>query len=175
MKKIGLIVKEQSELFISKKIKESSACFIVKYSGLSSPDICALRQNLISQDVKLFVAKNSVARRAFKSAGLDDLCKKIDGPSGFIFIKDEPVNASRLLCDFAKTHEHLKLEGGFLKDRPLEKKDIEALAKLPSKEILRAQVVMALNSPIAGLVMTLNQVLKKFVYCLDQIKNKKAN
>ncbi len=175
MKKIGLIVKEQSELFINEKIKESSACFIIKYSGLSSPDICALRQNLGSQNVKLFVAKNSVARRAFKSVGLDYLCKKIDGPSGFIFIKDEPVNASRLLCDFAKTHEHLKLEGGFLKDRALEKKDIEALAKLPSKEILRAQVVMVLNSPISGLVITLNQVLKKFVYCLEQIKIKKGN
>lgn len=175
MKKIGLLVKEQSERFISEKIKESSACFIIKYSGLSSPDICALRQNLGSQKVRLFVAKNSVARRALKSAGLDDLCKKVDGPSGFIFIKDEPVNASKLLCDFAKTHEHLKLEGGFLKDRVLEKKDIEALAKLPAKEVLRAQVVMALNSPISGLVRTLNQVLKNFVYCLEQIKTKKAN
>ena len=175
MKKIGLIVKEQSEHFISDKIKESSACFIIRYSGLSSPDLCALRQNLRSQDVKLFVAKNSVARRALKNAGLDDLCAKVEGPSGFIFIKDEPVSASRLLCDFAKTHEHLKLEGGFLKDRAIDKKDIEALAKLPSKEVLRAQVVMSLNSPISGLVTTLNQVLKKFVYCLDQIKNKKGN
>ena len=175
MKKIGLIVKEQSEHYISDKIKESSACFIIRYSGLSSPDLCALRQNLRSQDVKLFVAKNSVARRALKNAGLDDLCEKVEGPSGFIFIKDEPVNASRLLCDFAKTHEHLKLEGGFLKDRAIDKKDIEALAKLPSKEVLRAQVVMSLNSPISGLVTTLNQVLKKFVYCLDQIKNKKGN
>lgn len=175
MKKIGLIVKEQSGLFILEKIKESNACFIIRYSGLSSPDLCALRQSLGSQDVKLFVAKNSVARRALKSAGLDDLCEKIDGPSGFVFIKDEPVNASRLLCDFAKTHAHLKLEGGFLKDRALEKNDIEALAKLPAKEVLRAQVVMALNSPISGLVITLNQVLRKFVYCLDQIKTKKAN
>lgn len=175
MKKIGLVVKEQSGVFISEKIKESSACFIIKYSGLSSPDLCALRQSLGSQDVKLFVAKNSVARRVLKTAGLDALSAKIDGPSGFVFIKDEPVNASKLLCDFAKTHEHLKLEGGFFKDRALEKKDIEALAKLPSKDVLRAQVVMTLNSPISGLVITLNQVLKKFVYCLDQIKSKKVN
>lgn len=175
MKKIGLIVKEQSERFISGKIKESSACFIIKYSGLSSPDMCTLRQNLGNQDVKLFVAKNSVARRALKSAGFENLCAKVDGPSGLIFIKDEPVNASRLLCDFAKTHAHLKIEGGFLNDRALEKIDIEAMSKLPTKDVLRAQVVMTLNSPISGLVITLNQVLKKFIYCLDQIKTKKGN
>ncbi len=175
MKKIGLIVKEQSESLIIKALKDSNAFFIVKYSGLSSPDICALRQNLKTHDVKLFVVKNSVARRALKQAGLTDLCQKIEGPSGFIFMKDEPVNASQLLYVFAKTHEQLKLEGGVLKDRIIEKEDIEALAKLPAKEVLRAQVVMALNYPISGLVITLNQILKKFVYCLSRIKDKKNN
>lgn len=173
MKKIGLIVKEQTENLITQALREANAFFIIKYSGLSSPDICALRQNLKAHDVKLFVAKNSVARRALKQAGLNDLCQKIEGPSGFIFMKDEPVTASRLLCDFAKIHEQLKLEGGVLTNRIIEKKDIEALAKLPSKEVLRAQVVMTLNYPISGLVRTLNQVLKKFVYCLSQIKDKK--
>jgi large subunit ribosomal protein L10 len=175
MKTISLEVKEITEAQIKNRFKESGAVLIVKYSGLSSPDLCALRQNLNGQNVKLFVVKNSVARRALKSFGLDDLCAKITGPSGFVFVKDEPVSASRILCDFAKTHEPLKLEGGFLKGRILETKDIQALAKLPSKDILRAQVVMALKSPISGFVIVLNQTLKKFVCCVDQIKQKKAS
>jgi large subunit ribosomal protein L10 len=174
MKKLGLIVKEISENRIKKQLKESGTVFIVKYSGVSSPDLSNLRLKLKNSQADLFVAKNSVARRALKQAGLEDLSKKIDGPSCFIFVKDEPVSASKLLCEFSKAHEQLKLEGGLLKDKILERKDIEALAKLPSKEVLRAQVVMTLNRPISGFVIVLNQTLKKFVYCLDQIRQKKA-
>jgi len=175
MKKIGLVVKEISENRIKSKIKESGAFFIIKYSGLSSPDVSSLRQGLKGSDASLFVAKNSVARRALKSAGLETLITRVEGPSGFIFVKDEPVGTSKLLWDFAKAHENLKLEGGYLKDRVLEKKDIETLAKLPSKEALRAKVVVTLNAPISGFVIVLNQTLKKFVYCLDQIKQKKTS
>lgn len=123
----------------------------------------------------MFVVKNSVARRALKGSVLDPLIKNIDGPCGLVFIKDEPVSVSQALCNFNKEHEQLKLEGGFLKDKIIERKDIEYMSKLPSKEVLRAQVVYALNSPISGLVITLNQVLAKFVICLDQINKKKGN
>lgn len=174
MKKFGLLVKEISEDRIKNRLKESGAVLIIKYSGLSSPDLSALRQNLSKENANLFVAKNSVAKRALKGAGLEELCKKIEGPSGFVFVKDEPVAASRVLSEFCKTNDKLKLEGGFFKDRILETKDIEAIAKLPTKEVLRAKVVMTLNAPIAGLAIVLNQTLRKFVYCLDQIKQKKS-
>lgn len=174
MKKLGLLFKETSERRIKDTLKDSSAILVIKYSGLSSPDITALRRNLRGSNSSLFVVKNSVARRALADSGLENLIKSIEGPCGLIFSKDEPVDASRVLCDFAKEHEQLKLEGGSLKDRLLEKKDIESLAKLPTKDALRAQVVCALNSPISGLAIALNQVLAKFVYCLDQIKQKKT-
>lgn len=173
MKKLGLLFKEVSEGQIKSSLKDSSALFIVKYSGLSSPDLSTLRQNLKTSNARLFVVKNSVARRALSNCGLDALIKSVEGPCGLVFVKDEPVGTSKVLCNFVKEHEPLKLEGGFLKDKVLEKKDIEALAKLPSKETLRAQVVMTLNSPISGLVITLNQVLAKFVYCIDRIREKK--
>ena len=93
MKKIGLIVKEISGNRIKDKLKESGTVFIIKYSGLSSPDISSLRLKLKNSQANLFVAKNSVARRALKEAGMEGLSKKIDGPSGFIFIKDEPASS----------------------------------------------------------------------------------
>ena len=90
-----------------------------------------------------------------------------------VFIKEEPVAVSKSLFEFVKEHEQLKIEGGSLKDKVLERSDIEAMSKLASKEVLRAQVVMTLNSPISGIVITLNQILAKFVYCIDQIKQTK--
>ena len=175
MKKIGLIFKEVSESRIKDTFKKSNALFLVKYSGVNSPDLSALRQSLKSSDARLFVVKNSVARRALKSSGLEAMVKGIEGPCGLVFVKEEPVGASKVLCNFIKDHEKLQVEGGYLQDKILEKKDIEAMSRLPSKETLRAQVVCALNSPIAGIVTTLNQLLVKFVICLDQIKQKKTS
>ena len=175
MKKIGLVIKEASENRIKNSFKASQGLILVKYSGVSSPDMSSLRKALKGAGADLFVVKNSVARRAMTELGLNDLCGAIDAPCGVIFFKNEPVDTSKVLCSFRKDHEKLLLEGGYLIDRKLTQKDIEAMSKLPSKDMLRAQVVGMLNTPISGLVMVLNQTLKKFVYCLDQIKNKKSN
>jgi large subunit ribosomal protein L10 len=175
MKKIGIIVKETSEGLIKNNLKNANAFFIVKYSGLSSPDLTALRQSLKSSGANMFVVKNSVARRALRDSGFDTIVKTIEGPCGLIFVNEEPVNASKTLCNFSKDHEHLKLEAAFLEDRVLARQDIEALAKLPGKEALRQQLVVLLNSPISGLAVVLNRISAKLVYCLDQIRQKKAS
>jgi large subunit ribosomal protein L10 len=175
MKKLGVIFKEESANRIKKAIEGSESFIVINYSGLSSPDLSSLRQALKAENASCFVVRNKVAQRTLKEKSLDSLIKLIEGPCGLVFIKDEPVNVSRLLCNFAKDHEKLHLGGGYLKDKVLEKKDIEALAKLPSKDVLRAQVVMTLNAPIVKLVMVLNANLKNLVSCLDQIKNKKTN
>lgn len=175
MKKIGLLFKETSRNRIKDSLKESNAVFIVKYSGLSGPDLNSLRKNLRGTKATFFVIKNSVARLAFRDAGLESVIKSVEGPCGLVFAAEEPVGASKVLCSFVKEHEQLKLEGGLLKDKVLQKNDIESMALLPSREVLRAQVVMTLNSPIAGLAIALNQIVAKFVYCLDQIKQKKTN
>ncbi|MDD4900087.1 MAG: 50S ribosomal protein L10, partial [Candidatus Omnitrophica bacterium] len=91
MKKIGLIVKEVSEARLKNSLKGSNSFFVVKYSGLSSPDITALRLSLKGSQADFFVVKNAVARRALKNAGMENSVKYIDGPCGIIFAKDEPV------------------------------------------------------------------------------------
>ena len=172
--KLGLLFKETSEKFIKNALEESNGFFIVNYSGLSSPHLTTLRQSLRDSKARLFVVKNSVARRALKNVGGEDIIKTIEGPCCLVFVKDEPIDTSHILYNFSREHQQLKLEGGFLEDKILTKKDIERLANLPKKEVLRAQVVLTLKSPVFGLVLVLNQVLRSFVWCLEQIKNKKG-
>lgn len=173
MKKIGLLVKEVSENRIKDSFKSSKGLIIVKYSGVASPDMSNLRKTLKGKGADLFVVKNSIARRAMKGLGLDNLIKSIETPCGMIFFKDEPVDTSKILCAFRKEHDKLELEGGLLEDKLLTLKDIEAMSTLSSKEVLRAQVVMTLNAPISKFVIVLNQTLKKFLVCLDQIRQSK--
>jgi large subunit ribosomal protein L10 len=175
MKKLGLVFKETSEKHIKDALKKAESFFVLKYSGLSSPDMTTLRQALKETDAKIFVVKNTVARRALKESGIESLIKIVEGPCGFVFVKSEPANTSKVLFNFAKEHEQLKVEGGYLKDRTLDRKDFEMLAKLPSKEVLRAHVVGALNSPLVGLVQVLEGNLNRLVSILEQIKQKKQN
>ncbi|MCX5697816.1 MAG: 50S ribosomal protein L10 [Candidatus Omnitrophica bacterium] len=142
MKKLGFIFKETQGSLIRNNIKESGIFLVVKYSGLSSPDLTILRQTLKKARANMFVVKNTVARRALKEAGFEGIIKSIEGPCGLIFVQDEPVSASKVLYNFAKDHEPLKLEGGVINSRIIDRKEIETLAMLPSKEVLRAQVVM---------------------------------
>jgi large subunit ribosomal protein L10 len=174
MKKIGLIFKETSEKQIQTRLKDSQSFLLIGYSKINSPALTTLRMSLKAADASLCVVKNSVARRALKDCRMEGMLPSVEGPCAFIFTKDEPVNASRVLYDFYKTNENLKIATGFFQDKVLEKKDIERLAKLPGREVLRAQVVMTLNSPLSRLAMALNSNLRKLVCVLDQIKNKRG-
>jgi large subunit ribosomal protein L10 len=173
MKKLGLVFKETSENRIKKSLKDSSTFFIVKYSGLSGPDLNVLRQSLRGANAEFFVVRNNIAKRALKDYANDDLLKLISGPVGLVFVKEEPVGTSKVLYNFSKDHENLKLEGGLLDQKLINKSVIESLAKLPSREVLIFQTVCALKAPINGLVMVLKGNLRKFVFCLEQIKQKK--
>lgn len=174
MKKIGLLFKEKSENYIKDNLKESNSLIVVQYSGLNSPGLTTLRQSLKDIKASLFVVNNNIARCALKNSNLKDIINLIEGPCGLVFVKEEAVDACRILYSFSIGHEQLKLKGGLLKDKILGQKDIETLAKLPSKEILRTQLVSALNSPISKLAIVLKEILKKFAYCIDQIKQKIA-
>lgn len=173
MKKLGLLFKEISENWIKNHLKESDSIFILKYSKISSPNFNILRQSLKNVDSTLFVVKNSVAKRALRNFKLDTLEKTITGPSGLVFVRGDPVYACRILCDFSREHENLRLEGAILKDKILNRKDIEALWRLPSREVLRLQTTIALKSLLSRLAWSLNHTFKKLVYSLEQIKNKR--
>ena len=173
MKKLSTVFKEASETRIKKGLKESEAFFVVKYSKLSGPDLNALRKSLRGIDSEMLVVRNNIARRALKTLENETLLNLVSGPCGFIFAKKEPVEASKVLYNFTKEHENLKLEGGLLKDKLLGASDIVALAKLPSRQVLLTQTVVAMKSPITGLVFVLKGNLRKLAICLNQIKQKK--
>ncbi|MFH1191054.1 MAG: 50S ribosomal protein L10 [Candidatus Omnitrophota bacterium] len=175
MKKIGQLVKETSANRIKDSFKASQGLIIVKYSGVSSPDMSSLRKTLKGSGADLFVVKNSIARRVMKELGFEGLIPSIQAPCGLIFFKDEPVDTSRILCAFRKEHAKLILEGGLSDDKLLTLRDIEVMSTLPSKDALRGKLVATLNAPILKFVVVLNQTLKKFVYCLDQIKKIKVD
>ncbi|MFH1507736.1 MAG: 50S ribosomal protein L10 [Candidatus Omnitrophota bacterium] len=173
MQKFGILVKDYAVSRIRDYAKDASGILVLKYSGLASPELSDLRQSLRGSNAVLFVPRNNVARRALKDTKVAEIANFIEGPCSFVFIKNEPLDAVKIVYNFTKEHEPLKILGGYIDERIVDRSIIETLAKLPGKQIMRAHVVMTLNSPIVKLVLVLSANLKKLVYCLDQIKNKK--
>ena len=175
MEKIGSLIRKFSENEIRKNLKEVDSFFIIGYSGISSSQISTLRQSLRRSKANLFVIKNSISRRVFEENNFTEISKMLQGPCGLVFVKDDPIATSKVLANFAKEFVNLKIEGGFLKDRVLGRSDIITLASLPDKKMLYTKVATALQSPISNFVSVLNNTLRKFVWVLNQIKDKKQN
>ena len=110
---------------------------------------------------------------AAREIGLDDLVPLLTGPTAVAFGYDDPVAPAKILSEFAKTNRDLELKGGVLEGKVLDVDGVKALAELPSKEELLAQVVRGMQAPIAGLVNVLQGTIRNFVYALDAVRKQK--
>jgi large subunit ribosomal protein L10 len=90
-----------------------------------------------------------------------------------VFVKDDPIAASKIIVNFIKEHEALQIRGGFMAERVITSGDIKAIAKLSSRQALYSAVASVLNAPIAKLAMSLNQIIAKLAYALKAVAEKK--
>jgi large subunit ribosomal protein L10 len=138
------------------------------YRGLKTPEINELRGKLREAGVEYHVVKNSLALIAAKNAGLDQLTKAFQGPMAVAFGYGEAPDVARILTDHIRTTKStLRIKGGFLPDRVLSPGDVETLARLPSRQVLLAQVVTGLQSPIYGLVNVLSGPIRGLMTVLQ--------
>jgi large subunit ribosomal protein L10 len=148
--------KEKAVESLKQVFAKSHIGIMTDYRGLKTPELNELRRKLKEANVDYKVVKNSLAQIAAKNAGLDYLEGALQGPMAVAFGYGDVVKATKTLTDYIRTSKTtLKIKGGFLDDRILTVKDLEALAKLPSREILLSRVIGGIQAPISGLVNVL--------------------
>jgi large subunit ribosomal protein L10 len=129
---------------------------LTDYRGLSMAEMTNLRGKLREAGIEYRVVKNSLAQLAAKNLGMDELAGTFEGPVAVAFGFGEITGAAKVLTDYIRTTKSiLNIKGGFLEDRVLSSADVSNLAKLPSREVLIAQVMAGMQSPIYGLVNVL--------------------
>jgi large subunit ribosomal protein L10 len=151
--------------------KDSSASVASNYSGLAGSEITELRKSLRGKGIKLAVTKNTLVKKALADLGLEISQEILDQPVIFAFGEDE-VEVCKLLHQFAKEHEKLKILGGIISGEQAEKSQITALALLPGREELEGKLVGILAAPAYGLVNVLHGNIRGLVNILNQYKNK---
>jgi large subunit ribosomal protein L10 len=143
---------------VAAKLSAADAVIITEYRGMSVGQLAALRRQLRSAGGEYKVYKNTLARFAAAKAGVDGLAELLIGPSAIAFVRGDAAAVAKALRDVAKVNPLLIIKGGSMSGKALSAKDVEALADLPSREVLLARFAGALQAPMvktAGLLQAL--------------------
>ena len=144
------------------KIKEDldgvSAVWVVDYCGLTVKDIQALRVAIRESGASMKVYKNTLMHIALDEAGLPTLDDILEDPSAFVFAGADVAAAAKAVKTFAKTNQNLEIKGGLMEGEQVSAAQVEAIASLPSREELLAQIAGAISGVARGLAVALNGV-----------------
>jgi large subunit ribosomal protein L10 len=157
---------------IAENIREADAVFAVDYRGISVPQANELRSRLRAADARFTIVKNTLTERAADEAGAESLKELLEGPTALTFVRGDAAAAAKALRDYARQTDLLPFKGGFMDGNPLTPDDITAIARLPSRDVLYAQLVGIVAHPISGLARTLNQLVGGLAVALGQIQEK---
>jgi large subunit ribosomal protein L10 len=146
---------------IAGELDSSQAVFAVDYRGITVSQVADLRAKLRAADATFSVVKNSLTERAADKAGAgaETLKELLTGPTALTFVRGDAAAAAKALSDAQKLTEVLAFKGGLMDGKPVSADDIKAIAKLPSREVLYAQLVGTVAAPLNGLARTLNALI----------------
>jgi large subunit ribosomal protein L10 len=164
--------KEQKAAVIDEvvtQIQESDAIFAVDYRGISVSQVAELRERLSEADATLRVVKNTLTERAADQAGAETLKDLLQGPTAFTFVRGDAALAAKAIATFRREHEVPAFKGGTMDGVVLSIDEIEAISKLPARDVLNGQLVGIMASPVTGLVRGLNQLIAGLAQQLGQI------
>jgi large subunit ribosomal protein L10 len=158
---------------VATQIQESEAVFAVDYRGISVPQAAELRTRLTEAGARFRVVKNTLTQRAADQAGAESLKEFLEGPTAFTFVvaDGDVALAAKALATFRRETDLLGFKGGVMNGDPLTADQLEALSRLPARDVLHGQLVGMIASPITGLVRGLNALISGLAIQLGQIRD----
>lgn len=172
---------EKNELagVLKDKFLRAKVAVFADYKGLTSPQADELRRVLRKHDSEVKVLKNNVARLVAKEGALGadvkQLMDGVVGPTLVAFGMKDPAATAKVMHKFAQDNEALKIKESLLGEKVINVGAVEALAKLPSKEVLVATLLGTMNAPVRNFVGVLAAVPRSLVMVLSAIEKKKTN
>ena len=157
---------------VSAQLVDAQAALLAEYRGLTVAQMTELRKRARDAQVYLRVVKNTLARRAIEGSSYECLKDQLMGPLAFAISKD-PVAAAKVLSEFAKENEQLRIKVGAMDGKLMSFQQVQALAILPSRDELLAILLRTMQAPVQKFVQTLNEVPAKFVRTLAAVRDRK--
>ena len=154
------------------EMKERLSSYVIaigtNYTGLSANDMNQLRKELAEKGIDYKVVKNNLAKIAADEVGDTEFHRLLEGTTGVAFSSGDPIEPAKVLVEFAKTYRvPLEIRSAILEGVYLSSEQVVRLVGLPSKEVLIAQLLGQLNSPVVGLVTVLHGPIAKLPRVLN--------
>ena len=158
---------------LRERIDKSNIMVVFDFKGVDANSMAEFRKLLRRENAEIRVVKNTILYRACNGTPLYDKIDIFKGPSAVIFGYEDIVAPAKTLKEFLKDRGEVKVKAGLVEGAYAPAEQIEALASLPSREVLLAQLLAAMQAPITNFVRTLNAVPQKAVMVLNAIKEEK--
>ncbi len=160
---------------MSEKVGRSKALVFTDYQGLTHKQIEEFKKGLRKLEAEYAVTKNTLMKRALTEQKYNIEGQEMDQATGTLFLYGDPVGPLKALSKMIKELQKPGIKFGILDKQLLTEKQVMQFATLPSREVLLAQLMSMMQSPVAGLHRSLNWNLQKFVMTLKAIETKKTN
>ena len=154
---------------LTTELKDAKAIFAVDYRGISVPQAAELREGLRDADARFRVVKNRLTLRAADAAGTDVLKDHLSGPTALALVQGDAALAAKTISKLGTEWELLDYKGGLMDGQELDVDSFTAIAKLPGREALNAQIAGLVASPLTGLVRGLGSMIQGLALQLGQI------
>jgi large subunit ribosomal protein L10 len=151
------------------ELKDATAIFAVDYRGISVPQAAELREGLREADARFRIVKNRLTLRAADAAGTDVLKDHLTGPTALALVKGDAALAAKTLSRLGSEWELLGYKGGLMDGEELDSDSFTAIARLPGRDALNAQIAGVVASPLTGLVRGLGSMIQGLALQLGQI------
>jgi large subunit ribosomal protein L10 len=158
---------------VAQKLSAADAALVTEYRGMSVGQLAALRTSLRAAGGEHKVYKNTLALLGAAKAGVTGLDELLVGPAAITFVHGDVAAVAKAIKDTARTNPLLVIKGGTLGGKALSAKDVEALADLPSRDVLLAQFAGALQAPMTKMAGLLQALPRNFAYGLKALIDQK--
>jgi large subunit ribosomal protein L10 len=154
---------------LTEELKGAKAIFAVDYRGISVPQAAELRAGLRDAETRFRIVKNRLTLRAAEAAGTDVLKGHLTGPTALALVQGDAALAAKTISRLGSEWELLTYKGGLMEGEELDPDTFTAIARLPGREALNAQIAGVVASPLTGLVRGLGSMIQGLALQLGQI------
>ena len=169
--------REQKEAVVadvSERLARARAVVLTDFRGLKVEQMTELRHQLTAKGLDYMVVKNTLLRLAASGTPTEALLEGLEGPNGMAVGYDDPVDLAKVLTEFAKDNPKFEVKKGLLEGQVIDTAQVEALSKLPSREVLLAQLMGTMNAVPQGLVTVMAGIVRSLLNVLKAIEDQKA-
>ena len=170
-------VKQAVVANLKEKIGAAKGAVLTTYSGLTVAQDTQLRAKLREAGVEYRVVKNTMLRIATNELSIEGLEQYLEGTTAIAISATDPVAPAKVISEFIKENKlkALEVKAGLVEGKVIDAAGVKALAALPAREVLIAQVLAGMQSPIVGLANVLQGSIRNVVYALDAVRQQKES